>query len=115
MSPEKEREMKKQISKFSFVALSLLVVGVNTFAQITHNRTLKNEGMRQLANAARKVASTKKLPDGVIPKADEKKILGSTPRKGMPAVIEQPFLPSHGPIALHSPRTRAAKIISKNL
>lgn len=71
--------MKKQLLKFSFVALSLLVVGVNTYAQFTNKRTLKLEGTRQIIALAKRCAGTHSALDDVITVVDE---------GGNPAAVE---------------------------
>ena len=58
--------MKKQLSKISFLALSFLVIGVNAYAQVTHNKTLKLEGTRQIIAGARRSALSDSILDDVL-------------------------------------------------
>ena len=85
--------MKKQLLKFSFVALSLLVVGVNTYAQFTGNKTLKNEGTRQIIAGARRIAATNGALDGLIPTANNTEDRGASKREERTFPAATDFMP----------------------
>lgn len=63
--------MKKQLLKYSFIALSLLVISINTYAQITDKKSLTLEGARQIITAAKEYAKKNNAPGGVIAVVDD--------------------------------------------
>src|SRR5258706_4282114 len=85
--------MEKQILKFGFVALSLLVVGVNAYAQISCNKTLRNEGTRQIISGAKRITATNNLPDGVIPASNEDENLAASKHRTREPLSNDDFTP----------------------
>lgn len=63
--------MKKQLLKYSFIALSLLVISINTYAQIIDKKSLTLEGARQIISAAKEYAKKNNAPGGVIAVVDD--------------------------------------------
>ena len=54
-----------------FIALSLLVISINTYAQITDKKTLTLEGARQVIAGAKDYARKNNAPGGVIAVVDD--------------------------------------------
>lgn len=63
--------MKKHLLKYSFITLSLLVISINTYAQITDKKSLTLEGARQIIKAAKEYAKKNNAPGGVIAVVDD--------------------------------------------
>lgn len=63
--------MKKHLLKFGFVALSLLVIAVNTYAQVADKKSLTLEGARQIIAGAKEYARKNNAPGAVIAVVDD--------------------------------------------
>ena len=63
--------MKKHLLKLGFIALSFLVISINSYAQITDKKTLTLEGARQVIAGAKEYARKNNAPGGVIAVVDD--------------------------------------------
>ncbi len=63
--------MKKHLLNLGFIALNLLVISINTYAQITDKKTLTLEGARQVIAGAKEYARKNNAPGGVIAVVDD--------------------------------------------
>ena len=63
--------MKMQFYKYIFIALGLMIISINTYAQITDKKSLTLEGARQVIAAAKEFAKKNNAPGGVIAVVDD--------------------------------------------
>ena len=63
--------MKTQFYKYIFIALGLMIISINTYAQITDKKSLTLEGARQVIAAAKEFAKKNNAPGGVIAVVDD--------------------------------------------
>ena len=63
--------MKQHLLKLGFIALSFLVISINTYAQITDKKSLTLEGARQVIAGAKEYARKNNAPGGVIAVVDD--------------------------------------------
>ena len=63
--------MKQHLFKLGFIALSFLVISINSYAQITDKKSLTLEGARQVIAGAKEYARKNNAPGGVIAVVDD--------------------------------------------
>ena len=63
--------MKTQFYKYIFIALGLMIISINIYAQITDKKSLTLEGARQVIAAAKEFAKKNNAPGGVIAVVDD--------------------------------------------